>query len=502
MTKHVMILSSLVAANTFTSCVELSHYPDPNYCTNGRGDETCAEQYPDGSRPYCLALACLGGFHGCSPDVPEGCASPCGKQNAEDCEAGETTTSASDSDSESTSAAPVSDSSVDSTTGLQPCEVNDDCEDAAAPFCEPATGECVACDATPDPDGSCAALDPLAPLCAGGICVECTPENPIICDEQLLLCDGASNVCVPCVEHAQCESGACELAVGLCFPADTVIHVDGDGGQDLTSITLAVGSIDEGMHGVIVVHERDGGADYGAVLINGGKTIALLAAPMEEPILQGTGGSPGLRLEGVGTNAYVDGMTISLTTSSATGVRVSGALGWLDRSRIIQNTGGGIVVENGADLRLRNCFVGGDVNDEDALTVNGASATIVYSTIAGGNGSFGMARALVCSDDSSVDVRNSFLVAIDDVPELACTPAIVSNSVSETPVPGSGNATLGPVQAGWFLDYGEGDFHLASPPAAVASTAVWEVGDPDIDIDGNARPATEGSPDHAGADIP
>lgn len=43
------------------------------------------------------------------------------------------------------------------------------------------------------------------------------------------------------------------------------------------------------------------------------------------------------------------------------GLRVNGALAWVDRSRIVQSSGGGVVAE--AQLVLRSCFVGsvGDV---------------------------------------------------------------------------------------------------------------------------------------------
>jgi hypothetical protein len=129
----------------------------------------------------------------------------------------------------------------------------------------------------------------MAPLCVGGTCVACTPENPVVCEDQLLLCDGTTNSCVPCVEHGQCPSGACELDVGRCFPGDFVVHVDGDGGQDYTTIEAAVAGVD-GTHGVIVLHERDGETPYttvGGLTIDGGKTIALLVAPGQAPVIQG-----------------------------------------------------------------------------------------------------------------------------------------------------------------------------------------------------------------------
>src|SRR5262245_13627131 len=92
MNERSMILFSLAAASTFGGCVQVSYRPSPDFCANARGDETCAERFPDGSRPYCVVAECLDAFYGCFPDVPgENCASPCGLENP-DCMGGGTTT--------------------------------------------------------------------------------------------------------------------------------------------------------------------------------------------------------------------------------------------------------------------------------------------------------------------------------------------------------------------------------------------------------------------------
>jgi hypothetical protein len=482
--------------------------PDPNHCANLDGNETCAERYP-GELTFCTACTFTSNGDGCVAERPEddACYSPCGGETRfEDdatCLAG---VSSSTGEEESTTTGEEtigtetgSGSSESSTTGPMPCVGNEDCPDAVAPFCEPVSGECVACDGTDDPDGACAGVDPGLPLCFGGACVACTPENPLVCDEQLLLCDGESNTCVPCVEHAECESGACELAVGRCFAPEVVVHVDGDGGQDFMNVAMAVGSIDNGMRGVIVVHAIDGAAPYtGAVLIDGGKAIALLAAAGEAPILQGTGGNPGVQVEGVGTILYIDGLGVVGNTMGL-GLRVNGALAWVDRSRIVQNSGGGIVAEGGAELTLRNCFVGGSVNNIPALAVNGATATMVYVTVGAG---FGTATALACDAVATVDARNSLFVSEDaGGDEVQCTNATIEHSAAELDLGGT-NTALGDMATTWFLGYGTGDFHLATAPVTIGTSAQWESGDPSTDIDGQPRPAVDGATDYAGADVP
>ena len=169
--------------------------------------------------------------------------------------AGDTTSSSTNGGLDDTGGPDTPDGEESTTTGPQPCGSSVDCVDAAAPFCNP-LGECVACDGMDDPDAACLGADETMPVCAGGACVACTEGNTTICDDQLLLCDTGTNACVPCTRHDQCEVGACELAVGRCFPGEaTVRHVDGDGGLDATNISTALEGIDADGYGVIVVHD-------------------------------------------------------------------------------------------------------------------------------------------------------------------------------------------------------------------------------------------------------
>ncbi|MCA9656124.1 MAG: hypothetical protein KC501_39840 [Myxococcales bacterium] len=477
---------------------------NPGHCFNNGGDEYCRTRDP--SRPFCERGQdeCISSSNdlGCVAERPvDSCYSPCGgratlDENGE-CLMGEESSSGSTSEGMTGETGTTTEGS--STTGPQPCLGNDDCTDAATPFCEPDSGQCVRCDGVANPDGACAEADATNPLCIEGACVACTPENPAVCDDQLLLCDGDTNACVPCTEHGQCGSGACELAMGRCFPEDFVVHVDGDGGQDYTSIAAAVGDVDDGLYGVIVVHELDGAASYqtaGGLTIGGGKTIALLAAPGEAPIIQGTGTNPGLRVEVAGTTVYVDGLSVSGNTGGL-GIQVDEAFAWLDRSRVVQNSGGGIVAQNSAELTLRNCFVGGGAQDVDALALNGSSLEMLYTTVGGGGVLGGRARALFCEGASMANVRNSILVSADPMPEVECTGVTITNSATETDV--------GNLDIGWFNGYAAGDFSLTtmgmpSGASVFANVAVWQAGDPDVDIDGTPRPTTDGAMDFAGAD--
>lgn len=490
------------------SCARVSTFAWEDHCANQNGDDWCGQKYVDGSRPYCSRgiPSCEAEIENNASDrdgcvaarpVDDVCYSPCGggMSLADDamCLDGDSSSSGTGSSSGSATEEPSESGTESSTTGPIPCMGNEDCSDAAAPFCEPVGGECLSCDGTDDPDGACAGLDPGAPLCVGGACVQCTPENPVVCDDQLLLCDEGTNACVSCTEHDQCGSGACELAVGRCFPEDFVVHVDFDGGQDYASVVLAVNVIDDGTHGVIVVHDRDDGLGYQGTAIDGGKTVALLAAPGEAPIIQGTGGNPGVRATGAGTIVYMDGLSVS-GNAGGLGVLVDGAFAWADRSRIVQNTGGGVLAQTGAELTLRNCFSGGGT-EAIGLEVVDASATVVYSTITAST--FGATPALGCTTPVAVDLRNSIVVSQGGTSpdELSCASATVVNSATE--------ADVGGFNLGWFTDFNTGDFSLsASGATTFGDIAQWTTGDPLTDIDGDPRPVADGTPDYAGADVP
>ena len=129
-------------------------------------------------------------------------------------------------------------------------------------------------------------------------------------------------------------SGRLQDLDGCPYVALEVVH-----GSDLNT-AAAVNAVDDGQQAVIVVHELDGGTPYTAamgVTIAGGKTIALLAAPGELPIIQGTGVNPGLRVEGAETIRYIDGVQVS--GAGVQGIVADTALAWLDRSRVVNDEG-------------------------------------------------------------------------------------------------------------------------------------------------------------------
>ncbi|MCA9648306.1 MAG: hypothetical protein KC501_00260, partial [Myxococcales bacterium] len=295
----------LALALLTSGCVQITTKQNLDHCTYNEGDRYCAEQFPD--RPFCndgRDECAIGDKYGCVAEVRPECHEPCGVLDDEACLGESSSSSGSGSGSDSGS---DSGSGSGSSTGPMPCMGNEDCMDAGAPFCEPASGECVGCDGLDDGDGACAELDANAPLCVGATCVACTAEDTSVCDAQALVCDEESNTCVPCTEHDQCGEAACNLFEGTCLPADAVTRVGP--GQEYTTLSAAVMSFPAGSEGTIIVFT--GMPDYNeAVTVDGGRTLALLANDGDLPrwVLTG-GGSPQLTVGDA--TVLMDGIQVS-----------------------------------------------------------------------------------------------------------------------------------------------------------------------------------------------
>ena len=523
-----LALLGLPLGGALSSCVETTRSLNPNHCANQNGDSWCVDRYPDGSLSFCNFSE-----PGCADPLPlDGCVakrplddlcySPCGGEvsyvDAPDCDGISGSTDAGEdddsTDDDSTSGGTTDDpqtgtGSTDtgsSTTGPVMCGGPEDCVGSEAPYCS-TEGVCVTCDEAPTAEEGnevCAAADAMTPACtADGACVTCTETVTEVCDEQLLLCDAETNTCIPCVEHADCVSGACHIAEGTCFPNDvSVAHVDEDGGQDFASITAAIGAVADGDYGIVIVHETSGLAFEGFT-VDGGKTVALFAEPGEDPIVQGTGGDPGLSITGAETAVYIEAVDFVGNTMDL-GLVVDAGTAWVDRSRIVQNSGGGVLAQGGANLTLRNCFVGHGTGARHAVSIeSGSDANIIYSTLVSGFDNFEDVYALQCTAPGAIIVRNSFLGTLDNVGvDILCDAATVSYSASQVAIAGMNNVDLPDIGAMWFDDINSGDLLLDAPPAALLTTAQWNDGDPRVDIDGDPRPEENGTPDVAGADVP
>jgi len=384
-------------------------------------------------------------------------------------------------------------------TGPEPCVDNGDCDDPGAPFCDDVSGECVACDGVMDPDAACAEADPEVPLCIEGVCAQCTAEDDAACGDLTPTCDVDTNTCVGCAEHEQCPDSACNIAEGNCFDPDQTSHVDGDmdcGGADGSEsdpyCTISDALLNADGDVLIIVHERNLNPIIYLESNVISTSVALFSPPGDVVVVQGSV-APAFSISGSG-NLYLRGLAVSGGTGAGLGVN---GQAWIEKSRITNNSGGGIVVDGGGSLVLENSFIGGVVDTRAVDIVDGA-VDITYTTIVAG---FGDATALFCTDGQGSSVRNSIIISRSDADELVCPDLSVIFNALEMPL--GDNTELGPMDITWFsAEFAAGDFSLSGAhPLVIETAATWLDGDPSTDINGDARPTTDGTLDFAGADL-
>jgi hypothetical protein len=416
----------------------------------------------------------------------------------------EDATSADDGPGSTTNDGPSSTSSTTGTTSADvdstsanthgdECIEHDECVAAHAPFCS--GGECVPCSGTPDPDAACASFNSAFPLCVDGECVQCTADDDSACQGDTPLCDAEAKSCVGCTYHYQCPESACHIAEGSCLPTDRVWTVDSSGGGDYQNLADALTQIASGQVGTIVIND---GIYIGPFAISGDRVVAMVRGTGSPRIISAINiTEPTFTI--TGATVYFQGFRMAATLNPEVTIDASGSKIWLDECIFATTSygsdfsanqeGTAVHLRSAAELTMRNTTIS-DVRNDGATGIDvggGSSATVLYSTI----GAQSSSPAMVCSNVGTVTVRNSILAAQTN-PAHACGAAdLVSTAVRSN------------VTTGWFVNYASGDLHLsATGSTQFADIATWLEGDPPFDLDGDARPDEDGTPDFAGADVP
>lgn len=436
------------------------------HCGNLDGDFTCAER---GGGPYCDA--CQADGDGCSDVVPaEGChfagmgGGGTSTGAVESTSSGEPPTTSpltADSSSEGTTSTTSSvDSASGSTTESAWCRSNDDCEDPT-------------------------------PVCDSGECVQCTVAMPEVCSAMSLACDDATHTCMPCTAHDQCPGGAaCNLFTSTCLPADAVFDVMW-GNNALTNAYQGFA----GSEATFIVHA---GAYTDSFTVEAGKVVAFVAYGEDEVTWNNGGGFSSQLTVSAGSTVLLDRIDFVDGGTNDWLVDVLGRA-WVDRAEVVPAKEG-IRVQDGGELTLRNCLIGGAPMGGRGLFVTGtASAEVLYTSVASVNN-----PAVQCGDMAEVTIRNSIIVSTDgDAPgELVCPPAVLMGTATEAQV------GVFAANAEWFVDFTDPgflgvDLRLSQNGAFVFQDyATWQIGDPPIDIDGQPRPVNAGASDYPGGDVP
>lgn len=481
----------------------------PNHCANLDGDRTCAA----GGGLFCSS--CVLANDGCADIRPsDECYFPGPGQGG-----GLSTTDGTANPSDTTSTTnPTSDGTIaeettlaltsesEATTGTE-CISDAECGDAM-PFCGP-SGECVACGGTVDPDAACAGKDSILPICVNDACVSCA--------DGLMLNDAMTGECLPCTEHDQCESGACDIFEGTCFDPDRVVEVGGAGQPESIAEGLVylqkLGVDRRGERRGVLVLRDDTGLDFDESIVISGSDTQAVAFIAEQPDQSPDWGhaadampSPTLTVTGATTRVYLDRIVLRNDTNTSDGQSLFCDDAHVDirRSQLIENLGGGIVAQGQCELVVQNSFVGVNPDNSstffdsiDALLIvdDNVRATILYSTLGAGLG----AAALRCPNGGpNVNVRNSFLVSEASIsPEVDCENVMLTTNATEAEADPISPSDIDP---SWFVNYDEGNFHLTANAPDGIIVAQWLNGDPVVDIDGEQRVLDQ--PGYAGADHP
>jgi hypothetical protein len=506
----LLALGGFVAACGFTRA-------NPDHCANNGGDAYCAAL--DAGRGYCALDHC--GLYetqenvtGCVADKPvdvdPSCFAPCGAGDpgcmggsGETGSSGTTPSTTTTTEATSTTGVdPTDDASSSTTTGAS-CDDDEDCDSENARFC--VDGACASCAAEINPDQACASLGAGTDVCKGGVCVQCTAESNS-CGGDTPVCD-ATGTCTACRFHEECPV-ACRIDTGACFAESAVWYVWGDtvGAQQGTAaspfrdIAQGVQAAQNAGGGVVLV--RPAAAVYDEDLVIDTEAVAILHDP--DVVGDVVVDQSQLSIES-GARAFVQG--VRFQRSGSVGVRVQGAILYLDRCEILRNAGGGIVATADSELYLRNVMVSQNGNNFDAttgLSLTNTTFELLYSTIADNTGT-GSNDSLDCGAGAVGAIRNSFL-ASTPLNSIDCTDITVAYSVVDTggiATLGRSNIVLTSFSQAWFAGNYEGDTHLApSTTTPFANEAQWQQGDPWVDLDGDERPQIDGTDDWIGADVP
>ncbi|WP_266214334.1 hypothetical protein [Paraliomyxa miuraensis] len=307
-------------------------------------------------------------------------------------------------------------------------------------------------------------------------------------------CDPITNTCIPCSEHEHCGPAACNLFTGACVEGMVVTVGVGQMQPNLTSALTAVSA---GGGGTIIVSE----GTYNEALVVNGIIVAFLAADGDAVEWQRTmgAGAPQLRVTG-GATVLVDEIDLRSNGSLADpAIRVDGAMLWIDRSTIAQNTGVAVRAETSAELMMRNSFIGGAIDLPALNNLTGSSMAIQYSTV---GAALGASNAILCDAGSDVTVSDSIILTRGTEPEVDCAMFTADHTAANTVLAGTDNSEVMATMTSWFTSYATGDFHLSgSGQSTFQNVAQWDDGDPSVDIDGESRSGVEGTPERAGADF-
>lgn len=332
------------------------------------------------------------------------------------------------------------------------CSADTDCKDPAKSFC--VANACVACQGAPA--AACSTRSAAKPVCAtagalGGQCVACMTDGD--CTTATAPICNLSNACVPCTADSQCvaksggDPGVCMAHQdGRCATDAETIYVanvagcapsgsasGGTASQPLCGLQAAAGLLSTSKDLIVLRSASD------VVTVTRAAQVSIVgqaAASIATGVL-----NAGITLSGTG-NLYA--RDLSVIGSSVSNVGISAGAGTtlrLERVKVLNNGGGGILL-NGAAFDLREVLVSGNGTGIDGSTTwsgiyvkalpNAGAATTLSLVSVENNGSPGVncTFAIPAGSASAATVfasANGGTSGINVIPTCGitpCTPAL------------------------------------------------------------------------------
>jgi hypothetical protein len=391
---------------------------------------------------------------------------------------------------------------------------------AAAPVCG-ADESCAACTGEPD----CTSYT-STPHCAttgndAGQCVQCRDGND--CAAATPVCD--ANACRACRVDDECPSHVCDDTSGMCVAGNDVIYMTPTGSGTACTMAQPCGTFSVALAQVTTSrHTIDMAAgSYTDQVSISGVTVDIhgagadLTSSAAGPVVSITGVSDvsieGIRIHGGHTMNTLIGHGVTCTAGSVTiklrhvtvdmnsglGVNAGACDVTVDRSQIVANNGGGILVNDA--FTIENDFISGNGNPS-----SGAGGVVISNVMTAGTHVFQFNS--VTNNVSSSVVASGVYCTIITVP-LALGNSIVYGNVGGSgkqidggncawtysdlgdTVAGTGNISVDPM----FVNATQNDLHLK--PTSLCKSAGDPASTVKVDIDGDPR--SDGMPD-IGAD--
>ncbi|HEY8376945.1 MAG TPA: right-handed parallel beta-helix repeat-containing protein, partial [Nannocystis sp.] len=301
----------------------------------------------------------------------------------------------------------------------------------------------------------------------------------------------------------------------------------------LCTISQALGRVSAVTPRAILVRGIAGGSYPELLAVPANSRVAILRVGATPVVLAG-GGDQSLRID-AGARVYLDGLEVAGNTQGH-GVRCTDAELWVDRSLVRAQVESGLAAEDctlrlrstvltknareglylvGGEARVENSFISdnGDMNIADSprggiALAGGARIELIYSTLYGNSAFIGSGWSIDCDPDpapETVEMRNSIAFNATGYSTFGCggvedVSRSAFSALTDDPNDDNIGVTTEEQSMLMIAEPDELGVYRPKPGSKLDTVALYGMGDPDLDFEGDPRPTED--PSFPGADQP